>query len=343
MSINYYEIERQIGYSFHNRDLLQQAFVRRSYSEENGGQNNEVLEFIGDKALDLAVIRLMMERFGKITTDKQWDEFKLTNPKYFQTKLGEGKFTDIKKMLVQKKTLAKCIDELRFHEYLIMGKGDFAQRVNEQESVKEDLFEAIIGAVALDSNWDLDIITEVVETMLDIDSFFNNEILDNNSFDYVRKIQEWTQANGYGLPDYTYEKTYSDTYFCRLNIGYLYDDSAMGNSRSSARYNVAKDAYMFLRERGYIKNEYEAAVGTPYYNESIRQVNELFQKKLIEKPVYEFEESYDDYGDPIWCCYLIIGEYQYEGYKSTKKEAQREAAYVFLCDLMDIEIGDYYD
>ena len=48
-------IENQIDYKFKNRDLLQQAFVRRSYSVENGGANNEVLEFIGDKALDFVV------------------------------------------------------------------------------------------------------------------------------------------------------------------------------------------------------------------------------------------------------------------------------------------------
>ena len=51
-------IQSQIGYTFNNLDLLQQAFTRRSYSEENGGENNEVLEFIGDKVLDFFVVKL---------------------------------------------------------------------------------------------------------------------------------------------------------------------------------------------------------------------------------------------------------------------------------------------
>ena len=55
-------IQDQIGYSFRNTDLLQQAFVRKSYSAEKGGQNNEVLEFIGDKVLDLMVVRLLTEK-----------------------------------------------------------------------------------------------------------------------------------------------------------------------------------------------------------------------------------------------------------------------------------------
>ena len=177
------KIERTIDYDFHNPDLLQQAFVRRSYSEENGGQNNEVLEFIGDKALDLAVVRIMMDRFGKITEEKEWDEFKLTNPKFFKTKIGEGKFTDLKKQLVQKKALARCIDTFGFQSELIMGKGDEKLNIQESDSVKEDLFEAIIGAVAVDSDYDMDIITDVVANLIDFEAFFQGN--NKNEENYV--------------------------------------------------------------------------------------------------------------------------------------------------------------
>ena len=47
------KIQDHIGYNFKNLDLLQQSFVRRSYAKENDGEDNEVLEFIGDKALGL--------------------------------------------------------------------------------------------------------------------------------------------------------------------------------------------------------------------------------------------------------------------------------------------------
>ena len=53
--LNY--IQNHIDYRFKNTDLLEQAFIRRSYSEENGGADNELLEFIGDKALDLVVVK----------------------------------------------------------------------------------------------------------------------------------------------------------------------------------------------------------------------------------------------------------------------------------------------
>ena len=61
-------IQNRIGYRFYNPDLLQQAFVRRSYAVENGGEDNEVLEFIGDKALDICIVKILVEKFGFYTS-----------------------------------------------------------------------------------------------------------------------------------------------------------------------------------------------------------------------------------------------------------------------------------
>ena len=46
-------IQERIDYYFQNEDILLQAFTRKSYAMENGGCDNEILEFIGDKVLDL--------------------------------------------------------------------------------------------------------------------------------------------------------------------------------------------------------------------------------------------------------------------------------------------------
>ena len=67
------KIQKVIGYDFRNWDLLQQAFIRRSYSKENGGENNEVLEFIGDKALELVAVKILTEEFGSFASE--WDDY----------------------------------------------------------------------------------------------------------------------------------------------------------------------------------------------------------------------------------------------------------------------------
>lgn len=338
MSIDYNKIQDVIGYEFENEDLLQQAFIRKSYSEENGGQNNEVLEFIGDKALDLAVIRLMMERFGEFTDNKEFYEFRLKNPKYFQTKLKEGNFTDIKKDLVEKKALSKSMDRLGFNKQLIMGNGDIKTNAQNQDSVKEDLFEAIIGAVALDSGWDMDEITSVVEVMIDFNSYFNNE--EDKYENYVGKLQEWSQAQGYGLPTYNYYPT-PDGFECIVFVddnedNNIVEEKGEAISRAKARMNSAYKAYKSLEKKGYIENEYKNAIKTLDEIQPLRQINELVQKKIIEKPVYDFKQYYDEKGKPIWICKMSIKgiEQKFTNQGPTKKEAQKLVASEMLVYLM---------
>lgn len=327
-------VQNTIGYHFDNEDLLQQAFIRRSFSEEKGGQNNEVLEFIGDKALDLVVIKLMMEEFGQITEEKDYMEFKLRNPKYFKTKYQEGKFTDIKKDLVEKHTLSECMDRLGFHEYLFMGKGDIKNNIQNQDSVKEDLFEAIIGAVAIDSDWDLEVLSEVVSTMIDFDAYFSN--IDDSDGNFVGKLQEWFQMEEYGIPNYEYIETF-DKFVCLLNIHQIGKSfKGHGSSQAKARMDVAKTAYIWLKENDYIPNPYEEAVGEPIYEDAIRQINELVQKRLISNLNYVFNQKHDNNGNSYWTCIMSIDEVEehIESTFDTKKEAQRDCCYEMLNTLM---------
>lgn len=195
-------IQDQIGYKFQNLDLLQQAFVRRSYAKEHGGEDNEVLEFIGDKVLDLIVIKLLTEEYGCFLSEyEDFDPNEEFNE--FSCSKNEAQLTEIKKQLVQKKTLAGRINDLDFADYLIMGRGDVENNVNQELSVKEDLFEAIVGAVALDSDWDMEELQGVVQIMLNPDSFFEDDMEEN----YVQLIQEWTLQKYGEVPRYYFEET----------------------------------------------------------------------------------------------------------------------------------------
>ena len=134
-------IQGQIGYGFKNFDLLQQAFIRRSYAKENGGEDNEVLEFIGDKALDLVIVKLLAEKYGSYAED--YDDY---NPREdcneFVSDFSEGKLTEIKKKLVCREMLSNRIRTFGFQYHLIMGKSDIEQNIQEKDSVQEDLFES---------------------------------------------------------------------------------------------------------------------------------------------------------------------------------------------------------
>ena len=153
-------IQNVINYNFKESGLLKQAFTRKSYSEENGRiPHNEVLEFYGDKAFEFVIMQKLCEKYGRIGESGS-----------YESDLEEGTLTEIKKSLVCGAALASKIREIKLHNYLLMGKGDAKQNEKETGSVQEDLFEAILGAVAIDSKWDTVALTRVVDRMLNPDS-----------------------------------------------------------------------------------------------------------------------------------------------------------------------------
>ena len=120
--------------------------------------------------------------------------------------------------MVLEKTLESPLDckEIQpVHTQLIMGYGDKINNIQERDSVKEDLFEAIIGAVAIDSNWNMQIICDVVENMIDFENYFFNA--NNREENYVISVQLWSQSNGLGLPYYEFEESRGG-YLCYLEI-----------------------------------------------------------------------------------------------------------------------------
>lgn len=307
-------VQDRIGYQFCNENLLKQAFIRKSYSMENGGENNEVLEFIGDKALDISVIKIMIEKFQNKSI-------------YFKTTFNEGKLTELKTNLVEKKALSRSMDYLGFHNFLLMGKGDYKKEIQNEDSVKEDLFESIIGAVTLDCNWNISIISKVVQNMINFDAYFNNDL--DLITNYIGFIQEWSQKNEYGLPIYEYECIDSTHFICKVKINTTsFCFEGKGESKDKARMDACKNGYFYLKNNGYIKNKYCEAVGKFNHFDSLKQVHILIQKKLIDIPKYEFIEINDG-----WKCKMIINDKIYYSINQNKKEAQKDCAYKFLKSL----------
>ncbi len=140
------EIETKIKYSFVNKGLLFQAFRRSSYCNEEAQMrgavlpSNEVLEFCGDSILGAAVMTHLIKKYGSVTHELG-----------LRTSLTEGDLSAIKSNLSNKAMLSSRMEELGLHRYLFMNHGDRNQNIQNTASVKEDLFESILGAVYLDS------------------------------------------------------------------------------------------------------------------------------------------------------------------------------------------------
>ena len=358
-------VQGQIGYRFQNPDLLRQAFTRSSYAREKGGEDNEVLEFIGDKALDLTVIRLLVQKYGHLPKNNSGYNYLCSallpaqrEPKdrLFHCDYGEGHLSRIKSRMVCKKTLAGRMDELGFAQHLMMGKGDIQNHIDQEDSVKEDLFEAIVGAVALDCGWNLDTIQSVVEAMLVPEDFFQ----DDTDTNYVRLIQEWEmEANGC-LPWYKFEKApYSyNWYTAQENIIYATPSTdyaklqyrcylklldtpifcSFGASVREARMAACKRAYSYLDDHGLlftIRDEIE----NPSRDAAINQLETLSRRGYFSLPSYSFTLKHDKNGNPLWTCVCHIEEeaYNFIETSSSKKNAKKDAAYSMLMYVLGME------
>ena len=167
-------VQKKIGYWFDNEDLLLQAFTRSSYSSQHGGENNEVLEFLGDRVLDFYVVKVIADRFGFVKSQSDYyDEENDLDEYCIVAHKNEADFTELKKQIVSNETLAKTIDKLGLFKYMYLGDTDLENPKFKENliKVKADLFEAILGAVAIDSDWNQDELQNVVEFMLQIDDF----------------------------------------------------------------------------------------------------------------------------------------------------------------------------
>lgn len=359
-------IQSQIGYTFNNLDLLWQAFTRRSYSEENGGENNEVLEFIGDKILDIFVVKLLiLQNSNAVGLSKKHDP-KLRNTWFSElekktfpeenvlvSNYSEAELTDMKKLLVQKKTLANRIDELGIGYFLLMGSGDIQQNIGQENSVKEDLFEAILGAIAIDCNWDMEKLQNAVEIMLAPESV----LADGDAEDYPTMIQEWSYNKLGDIPLYHFdEKDYQITWYTQFDgisqqpkslddreihktkwhcLLKLSDDlpifRGFGQTQAEARRNVCKVAYDHLCKKGLwlsIRDEIE----DPNKEDSINQLEILARRGYFSIPTYKFEQTYDKDGNPIWksICHIEEEHQSFSAKSSSKKDAKKSAAFKML-------------
>lgn len=354
-------IQERIDYHFQNEDLLLQAFTRKSYAMENGGCDNEILEFIGDKVLDLIVVKYLSDSYGSYAHD---DEEYDSNEDFddFLCEYDEGELTDFKARLVQKKKLAYRIDLLGFADYLFMGQGDIDRHVERQESVKEDLFEAILGAVALDSNWDLVKLERVVDNMLCPDAELDN---DDEYENFIGQVQDWCTETAGTLPQYHIEPNNSygfynvladrnvilgekartlgsaedRKYVCTLKLpGRDETFKEYGYSEYDARFGAARTAYRFLEDNELfptIKDE----IDNPNYNDSIGQLETLSRRGYFSLPTYKYKENHDEDGNPIWACQCKIKEVDIvtNGRSSSKKDAKKQAAFDMLTHVLGEE------
>ncbi len=125
----------KLSLTFSNIELLTEALTHRSYLNEHReyvGSHNERLEFLGDAVLELAVTDFLFKKFP-------------LKP--------EGELTSYRAALVNTVSLAESAQALGINTYLLLSKGESKDTGKARDVILADAFEAIIGAVFLDSGY----------------------------------------------------------------------------------------------------------------------------------------------------------------------------------------------
>lgn len=128
-------LEEKINIKFKNRDFLVQAFVHRSYLNENPDfylSQNERLEFLGDAVLELVV------------TEDLYQEY---------PQKPEGELTNWRTSLVNSKMLSKIAERLGLNDFLLLSRGEAKELGKARKYILANAFEAVIGAIYLDRGY----------------------------------------------------------------------------------------------------------------------------------------------------------------------------------------------
>ena len=128
------EFQSGIGYQFENEDLLVQSLTHPSYMAEANPYetNNQRLEFLGDSALALIITEYLYQTFPEIR---------------------EGQLTQYRATLVKGSLLAKMARKLKLSRYMRVSPNETGESTKDLPSSREDAFEALIGAIYLDSDF----------------------------------------------------------------------------------------------------------------------------------------------------------------------------------------------
>jgi len=218
-------LEERIGYRFADATLLRRALTHSSYANEQmGGRDasNERLEFLGDSVLSLKVCNYLYHAYPE---------------------LPEGRLTVLRKNLVCQRALTDYAQQISLGSYLLLGKGE-EKDGREKPKLLEDAFEALLGAMYLDS----DSLPRIAEFLIPFVKTELSKMLAEPQplEDYKTLLQQYVQQTpGEELRYEKISETGPDnakTFTVRVLINSNEFGKGVGSSKKEAEQNAAREA-----------------------------------------------------------------------------------------------------
>jgi ribonuclease-3 len=216
-------LEKALGYSFRQPELLRQALTHRSHSSPH----NERLEFLGDSVLNCVVATLLYQRFPA---------------------LKEGELSRLRASLVRQESLAEIATGLALGDALRLGEGELKSGGFRRPSILADALEAIFGAIYLDGGFG--VVQQTIEHLYRP----RIEQIDPRAAgkDAKTALQELLQARRLPVPHYTLLATRGEAHAQEFEVACAVPAIGLtvtgsGNSRRGAEQQAAQVALDQLR------------------------------------------------------------------------------------------------
>ncbi|CAK7338282.1 unnamed protein product [Dovyalis caffra] len=238
-------LENLLGHQFLYKGLLLQAFVHPS-SHKNGGGCYQRLEFLGDAVLDYLITSYLFSVYPK---------------------MKPGHLTDLRSVLVNNRAFAGVAVYRSFHNYLICDSDalsaaikkfvDFVRTPESEKRLLEgpkcpkvlgDLIESSVGAILLDTGFDLNYIWKIMLSFLDpITSFSNLQI------NPVRELKELCQSHNWDLEVPASKKGRTFSVDVKLSGKGMYLSASASNSNQKEAIRMASEQiFERLKDQGLI-------------------------------------------------------------------------------------------
>jgi len=211
------ELSRRLNLPFSDLSLLIRALTHRSFVNENPDSldDNERLEFLGDAVLDFIVGAWVYNRFPE---------------------LQEGDLTKIRSAIVRNDQLANFARRIELGGAIRLGRGEAASGGRDRDALLGSAFEALIGAMYLDSG--LDAVEAFVSPILnDSQEYILDEIHDPKSL-----LQEWAQAEKLGTPQYVTISTKGPDHAKEFEVEVRIKGMAYGRGHGTSKQVAARIA-----------------------------------------------------------------------------------------------------
>ena len=212
MKIDYHSLEKKIKIEFRNKDLLIKSLTHKSFDKEN---NNEKLEFLGDRVLGLVLAKKLLEIYPN---EKEG--------------ILDKKFAS----LVNKKTCLQIAKKINLDRYILTLNSN-KRKQNIEDKVVADSCEALIGSIYLDKGFNI-----VEKIILDL---WSKNIKDSvvTQIDAKTKLQEFSLKKFKKLPTYKLISNTRPRHKPLFKVAVKLMDTkfyiAEGNSKKDAEQNAA--------------------------------------------------------------------------------------------------------